>query len=108
MQELGSTSERGGGGRGHGYGDDGGELRSVVCARGEQRRGWGPGGEDEGEGEREGPGGCVAMPGESRAKRQVGGGRRWPCACWRAMGTRPPAHWQEVEDSRSEEEVGWA
>ena len=55
-----------------------------------------------------GPGGRVAMPEKARAKRQAGGGRRWPCACWRAVGTRPPAHWQEVEDSRSEEEVGWA
>ena len=32
---------------GHGYGDDDSELRSVVCARGEQRRGWGPGGREE-------------------------------------------------------------
>ena len=27
--------------------------------------------------------------------------------CRRAAATRPPAHWQEVEDSRREE-VGWA
>jgi hypothetical protein len=24
------------------------------------------------------------------------------------VGTRPPAHWQEGEDSRGEGEVGWA
>ena len=53
---------------GHGYGDDGGELRSVLCARWKQRREWGPGGERGGAG---GEGVSVA----SRGGR--GGSRRW-------------------------------
>ena len=57
---------------GHGYDDDDGELRSVVCARGEQRRGWGPGGERRGAG---GEGECVAPSGASSGE-QVS--RRWP------------------------------
>ena len=44
---------------GHGYGDDDGELRSVVCAGGKQRRERGPGEEREGW---TAPGGCVASP----------------------------------------------
>ena len=55
---------------GHGYGDDGGELRSVVCVRGKQRREWGPGGERRGAG---GEGECVALGVGSRS----GGSRRW-------------------------------
>ena len=51
-------------------GDGGDELRSVVCARGEQRRGWGPGGERRGAG---GEGECVALGVGSRS----GGSRRW-------------------------------
>ena len=35
------------------------------------------------------------------------GSRRWPGARVRAAGTRPPAHWQEVEDDR-EVDVGLA
>ena len=103
MAELGSASERRGGGGGRGNG----ERRRWACSVARER---GPGERMRGRESERGPGGGgrVAMPGESRAKRQAGGGRRWPCACWRAMGTRPPAHWQEVEDSRSEEEVGWA
>ena len=48
-EPLGASARLGVAG-GHGYGDDDGELRSVVCARGEQRRGWGPGGERRGAG----------------------------------------------------------
>ena len=62
---------------GHGYGDDDGELRSVVCAGGKQRRERGPGEEREGW---TAPGGCVASPrmdrleGEaSSAKQEVAG-----------------------------------
>ena len=50
------------------------------------------------------PGRCVASPGGS-GKRQAGGGRG---ACARTAATRPPAHWQEVEDDREEPLVGWA
>ena len=46
------------------------ELRSVVRARGEQRRGWGPGGERRGAG---GEGECMALGAGSRS----GGSRRW-------------------------------
>ena len=46
--------------------------------------------------------------GVARRKAQgAPGSRRWPGARVRAAGTRPPAHWQEVEDDR-EVEVGWA
>ena len=38
-------------------------------------------------------------------ERQAGGGRG---ACARTAATRPPAHWQEVEDDREEPLVGWA
>ena len=60
--ELVGVSERLGVAGGHGYGDDDGELRSVVCARGEQRRGWGPGRREEaggGQGEAGGGRGSV-------------------------------------------------
>ena len=57
---------------GHGYGDDGGELRSVVCAGGKQRRERGPGEERGGAG---GEGECVAPSGASSGE-QVS--RRWP------------------------------
>ena len=79
---------------GHGYSDDDSELRSVVCARGEQRRGWGPGGEDEGEGEREGVREARGVTGASRRKQEVArGSRRWP----RPLGRAPrlaSAYWQ--------------
>ena len=68
---LGAAAGRGVAG-GHGYGDDDGELCSVVRARGEQRRGWGPGGERRGAG---GEGECVAPSGAS-SDEQVS--RRWP------------------------------
>ena len=67
-----SASARLGVAGGHGYGDDDGELRSVVCARGEQRRGWGPGGERRGAG---GEGECVALAGASGQRWEAGGGR---------------------------------
>ena len=38
-------------------------------------------------------------------ERQAGGGRG---TCARTVATRPPAHWQEVEDDREEPLVGWA
>ena len=53
--------------------DGGDELRSVVRARGEQRRGWGPGGERGGAG---GEGECVASPGVEEGGNQAGGGAR--------------------------------
>jgi len=101
VQELGSSSghRRNGGGRGNG------ERRRWACSVARER---GPGERMRARESERGAGGCVAMLEKSRAKRQAGGGRRWPCACWRAVGTRPSAHWQEVEDSRSEEEGGWA
>ena len=53
-------------------------------------------------------GGCVAthggVQGVGDAGSQAGGGSG---ARVHAAGTRPPAHWQEVEDDR-EVEVGWA
>ena len=59
-------------------GDGGDELRSVVRARGEQRRGWGPGGERRGAG---GEGECVALAGASGRRWEAGGGRgAWPHA----------------------------
>ena len=67
-----SASARLGVAGGHGYGDDDSDLRSVVCARGEQRRGWGPGGERRGAG---GEGECVAPSGASSDERVS---RRWP------------------------------
>ena len=65
---------------GHGYGDDDGELRSVVCAGGKQRRERGPGEERGGAG---GEGECVAPSGASSGE-QVS--RRWP-ECARARRT---------------------
>ena len=70
-----SASARLGVAGGHGYGDDDGELRSVVCTRGEQRRGWGPGGERRGAG---GEGECVALAGASGQRWEAGGGARVP------------------------------
>ena len=57
---------------GHGYGDDDGELHSVVCAGGKQRRERGPGEERGGAG---GKGECVAPSGASSGERVS---RRWP------------------------------
>ena len=57
---------------GHGYGDDDGELRSVVCAGGKQRKERGPGEERGGAG---GEGECVAPSGASSGERVS---RRWP------------------------------
>ena len=54
------------------YGDDDGELRSVVCAGGKQRRERGPGEERGGAG---GEGECVAPSGASSGERVS---RRWP------------------------------
>ena len=71
--ELPGASVRLGVAGGHGYGDDGGELRSVVCARGKQRREWGPGGERGGAG---GEGGSVASRGSrGGCHGEAGGGR---------------------------------
>ena len=75
---------------GHGYGDDDGELRSVVCAGGKQRRERGPGEEREGW---TAPGGCVASPRMDRLEggglqREAGGGRRRRAP--RLASARPP------------------
>ena len=59
VTELSSTLDGRGRAGGHGYGDEDGELRSVVCAGGKQRRERGPGEEREGW---TAPGGCVASP----------------------------------------------
>ena len=57
-------------------------------------------------GEVEGVPGVLWHPqGDGETGKQGGGGRG---ACAPTAATRPPAHWQEVEDSRREEEVGWA
>ena len=69
-----SASARLGVAGGHGYGDDDGELRSVVCARGEQRRGWGPGGERRGAGARGSAWHSQARRG-SGGKQEVAGAR---------------------------------
>ena len=61
--------------------DGGDELRSVVRARGEQRRGEGA------RRAREGSGGRVAS---SRAVQSEQAGWRWPGACRRASATRAP------------------
>ena len=60
--ELLGASARLGVAGGHGYGDDDGELRSVVCAGGKQRRERGPGEKRGGAG---GEGECVAPSGAS-------------------------------------------
>ena len=92
---------------GHGYGDDDSELRSVVCARGKQRREWGPGGERRGAG---GEGECVASPGVEEGGNQAGSGqggsRRWPRQRQRPSATRA-AYWRR-EDDRGGRLVGWA
>ena len=59
---------------GHGYGDDDGELRSVVCARGKQRSEGEEGPESEGE-MRGGSGRRVASPGVEEGGNQAGGGQ---------------------------------
>ena len=90
---------------GHGYGDDGGELRSVVCAGGKQRRERGPGEEREGW---TAPGGCVASPRMDRLEggglqREAGGGRR------RRAPRLASAYWQRKKRTRGGgKEVGWA
>ena len=79
-------------------GDDDGELRSVVCAGGKQRREWGPGEERRGAG---GEGECVASPGVEEGGNQAGGGQaRWRCSppsCfvrWHGKKTgMPPGGW---------------
>ena len=71
--ELLGASARLGVAGGHGYGDDDGELRSVVCAGGKQRRERGPGEERGGAG---GEGGSVASRGRlGNASVEAGGGR---------------------------------
>ena len=106
-----SASARLGVAGGHGYGDDDGELRSVVCARGKQRREWGPGGERRGAG---GEGECVASPGVEEGGNQAGGGqggsRRWP----RPLGRAPrlcSSSWQRRKKTRGRRWAGparWA
>ena len=61
---------------GHGYGDDGGELRSVVCARGKQRREWGPGGERGGAGARASTWRREGVGEAATAKQEVAGALR--------------------------------
>ena len=58
---------------GHGYGDDGGELRSVVCVREKQRREWGPGGERGGAGARASPWRREGVGEAATAKQEVAG-----------------------------------
>ena len=85
--ELPGASVRLGVAGGHGYGDDGGELRSVVCARGKQRREWGPGERGEVQGARASPWR------EGEARERLGGSRRWPGPLGRAprlASVRPP------------------
>ena len=90
VTELSSTLDGRGRAGGHGYGDEDGELRSVVCAGGKQRRERGPGEEREGW---TAPGGCVASPRMDRLEggglqREAGGGRRRRAP--RLASARPP------------------
>ena len=88
-----SASARLGVAGGHGYGDDDGELRSVVCARGKQRREWGPGGERGGAG---GEGGSVASRGSrGGCHGEAGGGGLRVRAC-----VRCPSSWQRRKRTR--------
>ena len=90
VTELSSTLDGRGRAGGHGYGDEDGELRSVVCAGGKQRRERGPGEEREGW---TAPGGCVASPRMDRLEggglqREAGGGRHRRAP--RLASARPP------------------
>ena len=91
--ELPGASVRLGVAGGHGYGDDGGELRSVLCARGKQRREWGPGGERGGAG---GEGVSVASRGSrGGCHGEAGGGGLRVRAC-----VRCPSSWQRRKRTR--------
>ena len=101
MQELGSTSEREGGGRGHGYGERRSQVRSVT--RGRENRGGGGGPERE-RGGAGGEGGSVASRGSrGGCHGEAGGGGLRVRAC-----VRCPSSWQRRKKTRGEEEVGWA
>ena len=101
MQELGSTSERGGGGRGHGYGERRSQVRSGITGR-EGKREPGEGERSRGRGENEGrlwvspwhrlggPGKQEVAHGGARGRqaaacllwREEAGGWHGPTQCW--------------------------
>ena len=101
MQELGSTSERGGGGRGHGYGERRSQVRSVT--RGRESRGGGGGPEREGRsrGSRASPWRREGVGEAATAKQEVAGALR-------ARATPRLCLLAEEEEDKGEEEVGWA
>ena len=89
---------------GHGYGDDGGELRSVVCAGGKQRRERGPGEEREGW---TAPGGCVASPRMDRLEGEASSAKQ-EVAGVDARHASPLFVLLAEEEEDKGEEVGWA
>ena len=99
--ELPGASVRLGVASGHGYSDDGGELRSVVCARGKQRREWGPGGERGGAGARASPWRREGVGETATAKQEVAGALR-------ARATPRLCLLAEEEEDKGGKEVGWA
>ena len=95
---------------GHGYGDDDGELRSVVCARGKQRSEGEGGPESEGE-VRGGSGRRVASPGVEEGGNQAGGGQGEAGGGRGLSGARhasPLFVLLAEEEEDKGEEVGWA
>ena len=101
MQELGSTSERGGGGRGHGYGERRSQVRSVTRGRESRGGGGGPERERRSRGSRASPWRREEVGEAATTKQEVEAS-----ACARACVLLRLCLLAEVEDSRSAP-VGW-
>ena len=101
MQELGSTSERGGGGRGHGYGERRSQVRSVTRGRESRGGGGGPERERRSRGSRASPWRREGVGEAATAKQEVAGALR-------ARATPRLCLLAEEEEDKGGKEVGLA